>query len=67
MDRRKKYQYKVVDLEDKVLFEARSMHDIARKIGVTVDTIAKRVNHKVFKNSDFRKKECKFNVIREEL
>lgn len=64
-DLRTRYFYKVYNLDNELIFEAQSLHDVARKLKVNTLTVSQRLDRKVHKNSDFRNENCKFNVTRE--
>jgi hypothetical protein len=61
------YRYIATDLNNNVISVSKSAYNMAKTMGVTVDTIYKRIRIKVNKNCDFRKNNTKFNVIRERL
>ena len=60
------YEYDVVDLSGNSLGTYKSMPEIAKKFGTTVDTIVSRLHKKVNTKTMFRKDNLKFNVKRRE-
>lgn len=57
-------KYRVIDLDGNLLFEAKSQPEIARKMGVSFNTVDKRIVSKVEKDAYFKKENTKFNIER---